>query len=120
VLAEVRPETPRQQTVLDEMAERIRVRGRIGRELSLPWGTTVREFREMESVLDPTGTSATSSQGTGGVLLRRADVTVEVRTSLQVDATPSALEVRLELRVQRDGQDHFRRTWEERIERRLL
>jgi hypothetical protein len=54
------------------------------------------------------------------VLLRRADVTVEVRTSLQVDATPSALEVRLELRVQRDGQDHFRRTWEERIERRLL
>jgi uncharacterized protein len=120
VLAEVRPETPRQETVLDEMAERIRVRGRIGRELSLPWGTTVREFREMESVLDPTGTSATSSQGTGGVLLRRADVTVEVRTSLQVDATPSALEVRLELRVHRDGQDHFRRTWEERIERRLL
>lgn len=118
-LADVQPETPRQEVILDQMEERIRVRGRIGRELSLPWGTTVREFREMESILEPGESPTASSLGTGEVLLRRADVTVEVRTSLRVDATQSALDVRLQLDVRRDGKDFFHRTWEEAIERRL-
>ena len=119
-LADVTVETPRQEAVLDQMAEEIRIRGRIGRELALPWGTTVQEFREMESILGCGEAATASSRGTGGVLLRRADVTVEVRTALRVDATPSALDVRLELDVERDGKDFFHRTWEETIERRLL
>ena len=119
-LADVQPETPRQEAVLDQMAEHIRIRGRIGRELSLPWGTTVREFREMESILTPGDSPTASSLGKGGVLLRRPDVTVEVQTSLRVDATPSALDVHLQLDVRRDGKDFFHRTWEETIERRLL
>jgi uncharacterized protein len=118
-LGDVTVETPRQEAVLDQMAEEIRVRGRIGRELTLPWGTTVREFREMESTLR-SDTPSVSSRGSGGVLLRRPDVTVEVRTTLRVDATPSTLDVHLELDVKRDGEGFFHRTWEETIERRLL
>jgi putative CocE/NonD family hydrolase len=119
-LADVKPETPRQEVILDQMAEHIRIRGRIGRELSLPWGTTVREFREMESILEPGESPRASSRGTGGVVLHRADVTVEVRTALRVDAGPTALDVRLQLDVLRDGKELFHRTWEETIERRLL
>ena len=36
------------------------------------------------------------------------------------DATPSTLDVCLELDVVRDGEDVFHRTWEETIERWLL
>lgn len=74
----------------------------------------------MESILTPSESPTASSLGTGGVVLRRAEFAVEVRTSLRVDATPSALEVRLQLDLQRDGKDFFNRTWEETIERRLL
>ena len=74
----------------------------------------------MESILTPGNPPTASSLGKGGVLLRRPDVTVEVKTSLRVDATPSALDVHLQLDVRRDGKDFFHRTWEETIERRLL
>jgi hypothetical protein len=43
-----------------------------------------------------------------------------VATLLRVEAKPSAIDVHLELDVRRDGQDFFRRSWDERIERRLL
>jgi hypothetical protein len=43
-----------------------------------------------------------------------------VQTSLRVDATPSALDVHLQLDVRRDGKDFFHRIWEETIERQLL
>jgi hypothetical protein len=119
-VADVRPETPRQEVVVDQINEHVHVRGRIGRELSLPWGTTVSEFREMESILEPGEPPRARSLGTGGVLLRRSDVTVEIRTSLSVDATPSTFDIRLHLEVRRDDRDLFDRTWEERIERRLL
>jgi putative CocE/NonD family hydrolase len=119
-LADVTVETPRQEAVLDQMAEEIRIRGRIGRELTLPWGTAVQEFREMESVLGGGEAPSVSSRGTGGVLLRRPDVTVEVRTALRVDATPSAFDLHLELDVKRDGAALFHRTWNETIERRLM
>jgi hypothetical protein len=119
-LAEVLAEVPRYQVIHDFLDRSIRVRGRIGREVRLPWGTTVREWREMESVLRPEAPAEALSTGAGGVVLRRADAVVEVRTALSVQAAPSMLSVRLALEVDRDGQPFFRRRWEEEIPRRPL
>jgi len=119
-LADVQPEVPQYQVIHDFLEQSIRVRGRIGREVRLPWGTTVREWREMESVLTPDDPTRVVSAGTGGVVLRRAEGEIEVRTALSVRAAPDHLSVRLELEVDRDGKEFFRRRWEEAIPRRLL
>jgi putative CocE/NonD family hydrolase len=116
-LADVQPETPRQELIMDQMDTRLTIRGRIGRTLSLPWGTTVQEYREMESILEPGEPTAASSLSSGSVSLRRPEITVDVKTALRVQTTPSFLQVHLQLDVRRDGQAFFHRTWEDTIER---
>lgn len=116
-LADVRPEPPRYQLIHDILEPSIRVRGRIGREVRLPLGTTVREWREMESVLKPEDPAGAVSTGTGEVVLRGPEGEVAVRTSLTVRAALGLLAVRLELEVDRDGREFFRRRWEEEIPR---
>ncbi len=119
-VADVRPESPRHEVIHDYMAQCIRVRGRVGREVVLPWGTTVREWREMESVLRAADSAGAISTGTGYVSLRRRDGETVVRTALMLQSEPAAVEVRLALEVDRDGQPFFKRSWEERISRQLL
>jgi putative CocE/NonD family hydrolase len=119
-VADVQPESPRHEVIHDHMDQSIRVRGRIGRQIVLPWGTSVREWREMESVLMPGGSGEAMSTGNGFVALRHRDGEAVVRTVLTVRSDSAAFEVRLALEVDRDGQQFFRRTWEERIPRHLL
>jgi predicted acyl esterase len=121
-VADVQPEPLRHEVVHDHMDQSIRVRGRIGRQITLPWGTTVREWREMESVLSMGDSARAMSTGTGfiAIALRHRAGEAVVRTALTVQSDPAAFEVRLALEVDRDGQPFFERTWEERIPRQLL
>ena len=89
------------------MDQSIRVRGRVGRQIVLPWGTSVREWREMESVLMPGGSGEAMSTGNGFVALRHRDGEAVVRTVLTVRSDSAAFEVRLALEVDRDGQQFF-------------
>ncbi len=119
-LADVRPEPPQYQVIQDHMDRSIRVHGRIGRELTLPWGTTVREWREMESFLPLEGNPGARSVGTGEVLLRRAADVFRVTTRLAVQAGTDAFDVTLTLDVTRNGKEVWRRSWAEVIPRRLV
>jgi hypothetical protein len=74
----------------------------------------------MESMLRTTDSAGAISSGTGYVALRRQDGKTVVRTALTLQSEGAALEVRLALEVDRDGQPFFRRTWEERIALELL